>query len=636
MRRVIVGTAGHIDHGKTSLVEALTGIDCDRWAEEKSRGITIDLGFAHLEQDDFQIGFIDVPGHERFVHNALAGLGGIRVVLLVVAADEGVKPQTREHLAICSLLEIPACLVALTKKDLVTSDLLDLAKMEVEELLAATPFADAEIVPVSSVTGEEVDTIRDKLLELAAEHETQVDPTQPVRLPIDRAFHLKGLGVVITGTLVSGAVSPGDSLELHPAGTTARVRGVQVHGSAREEADAGERTALQLTGLGLEELGRGMQLTAPEAFATTTSLVGSITLLPDAPKAIKGSTPVRFHLLSSEVHGRLRPLAGPLEPGKSGPVEIRLATPIVAVRGDHFIVRRPSPPITLGGGRIIDPQWLRRRGKDLARALEALADGLDEALQLWVEEAGEAGAESASLARRLGVETGPVEEALQGMAKEQVVLEVPPGHGHASRWLDPAAYRRVAERAKKVLKSYFRRERLAKGMSKAEATDRIFPGRSSELADVYLSWLESQKLIVVTGNQVNLPGRAAELTPEESHLESRILEIFQTAGLKPPSLGEVGQEIGAKPQILEGVVRYLLERGRLARLPGGLVISSAVIEQVGRDLQEGDWDKFSVGDFKDRFGLTRKWAIPILEHLDSTGVTRRLGDQRQVLRAKRI
>lgn len=635
MRRVIVGTAGHIDHGKTKLVEALTGIDCDRWAEEKDRGITIDLGFAHLEADDFQIGFIDVPGHERFVHNALAGLGGIRIVLLVVAADEGVKPQTREHLAICSLLEIPACLVALTKKDLVTPDLLDLAKMEVEELLAGTPFADAELVPVSSLTGEGIDTIRGKLLELAGEHETQADPTRPVRLPIDRAFHLKGLGVVITGTLVSGGVSPGDTLVLHPAGSTARVRGVQVHGSSREEADAGERTALQLTGPDLEELERGMQLTAADAFATTTSLVGSFTLLPDAPKPIRGSTPVRFHLLSSEVHGRLRPLAGPLAPGKSGPVELRLAAPVVAVSGDRFIVRRPSPPITLGGGQILDPQWHRRRGKELEGALKALEDGHDETLLMWVREAGEAGAETGPLARRLGTESAPVEESLARMAGEQLVLEVPPGHGHGGRWLDPAAYRRVAERAKKVLESYFRRERLAKGMSKAEATDRIFPGRASELADVYLSWLEKQKILVVTGNQVNLPGRAAELTAEESRLESRIVEIFAAAGLKPPSLGEVSQELGAKPQILEGVVRYLLERGRLARLPGGLVISGSAIEQVGRELQEGDWDKFSVGDFKDRFGLTRKWAIPILEHLDSTGVTRRLGDERQVLRAKR-
>ncbi len=444
---MIVGTAGHIDHGKTRLVEALTGIDCDRWIEEKERGITIDLGFAHLREEELQVGFIDVPGHERFVHNALAGLGGIRVLLLVVAADEGVKPQTREHVDICSLLDIPACLVALTKSDLVTQDIVELARMEVEELLAETPFSDAQILSVSSVTGDGLPELRSSLLELAGRHETEVDLAQPCRLPVDRAFLLKGLGLVITGTLVSGRTRVGDSLDLLPSGKTARVRSIQVHGSNREQAVAGERTALQLTGTKHEALERGEQLVTAGKFGTTTSLAGRMTLLPDAPKTIRGSIPIRFHLYSSEVLGRLRPLSGPLEPGSSGIVEIRLQRPVTAIRGDHFIVRRPSPQSTLGGGQILDPVWHRRRGAQLGSALQALEGETRDALALWVEEAGEGGADTESLARRLGVEPKSIEPDLAALVSDQQALRVEPGPGHSARWLAPSAFRRVVERA---------------------------------------------------------------------------------------------------------------------------------------------------------------------------------------------
>src|SRR3954449_12879903 len=351
MQRVIVGTAGHIDHGKTSLVLALTGIDCDRWAEEKARGITIDLGFAHLTEGDLQLGFVDVPGHERFLHNALAGLGGIRIMLLVVAADEGVKPQTREHLAVCSLLGIPAGLVVLTKTDLVSSDLLELAQLEVEELLAPTPFAGSPVLPVSSTTGEGIPELKTALLDLSVKNAMPDEPDRPARLPVDRAFHLKGLGVVVTGTLASGSVRPGDTLELLPKGERVRVRSIQVHGQPRERADAGERTSLQLTGVALEDLTRGMQLGLPEAFEATTSLLGRFTLLPDAPAPVRGFVPVRLHLYASEVLGRMRPLATDkgadgIAPGETGVVEIRLEGAVSAVRGDRFVIRRPSPPAT--------------------------------------------------------------------------------------------------------------------------------------------------------------------------------------------------------------------------------------------------------------------------------------------------
>ncbi len=636
MRRVIVGTAGHIDHGKTRLVEALTGIDCDRWAEEKQRGITIDLGFAHLERDDLQIGFVDVPGHERFLHNALAGLGGIRVMLLAVAADEGVKPQTREHLAICGLLGIPAGLAVLTKADLVADDLLELARLEVEELLADSPFAGAPVLAASSVSGDGIAEVEAALLALADQHAAETTEDRPTRLPIDRAFHLKGLGVVVTGTLAGGAVSVGDELEIQPAGgggpgNRVRVRGVQVHGASRQVAESGERTALQLGGATLEELERGRQLVRRDAFAATTSVAARCRLLPEAPKSIRGSTPVRLHLYSAEVVGRMRPLTGTLEPGDEGLVELRLARPVVAVRGDRFVVRRPSPPATIGGGEILDPQWRRRRGPALAEAGELLQGDIDDALLLWIAEAGEGGVATAALARRLAAGPAEIEPRLEQLAEADRALRLPAGHGDEPRWLDPRAWQRIGRRARRELTEYFRRDRLARGMPKAEAVRRILPGPASQLAPTYLKRLAAEKILVVDGERVNLPGRSAELTEKESELSRRIRKAFEDGGLTPPAPAELGRRLGAKPQILEGVIRYLVERGRLVRLPGELIMAAAAIDRVKEDLRGGALDRFKVPAFKQRYGISRKWAIPILEHLDSVGVTRRLGDERQVI-----
>jgi selenocysteine-specific elongation factor len=633
MRRAIVGTAGHIDHGKTSLVLALTGIDCDRWAEEKARGITIDLGFAHLEQDDLQIGFIDVPGHERFLHNALAGLGGIRVLLLVVAADEGVKPQTREHLAVCSLLGIPVGIVALTKVDLVAPDLLELAQLEVEELLAGTPFAGSPILPVSSTTGQGIPELKATLVDLASRHASANDPDRPARLPIDRAFHLRGLGVVVTGTLASGGIRPGDTLEVLPRGQRARVRSIQVHGQPREAAEAGERTSLQLSGVALEELGRGMQLGPPEAFAASTSLLARFTLLPDAPAPLRGFTPVRVHLFASEVLGRMRPLSplteAGLMPGETGPVEIRLEAPVTAVRGDRTIVRRPSPAATLGGGEVLDPRWRRHRGTILGQALAALQGNLRQSLAFWVQEAGERGADAAELARRLGLPPAQVEMELRKLVAANKLIEVP---GQTARWIAPAAVQRVTERARRVVKEYFQKDRLAEGMPKAEAVRRILRGRAAELAPVYLGWLEAQKVLAVQGDQVTLPGRSAQLTGEESTLAAAVVERFDRGGLTPPSPSELSIGLSAKPQILEGVIRHMVSRGQLIRLPDGLILAASAVANLKRDLLASGWERFSVPEFKDRFGLSRKWAIPLLEHLDSTGVTRRVGDERMIVR----
>jgi selenocysteine-specific elongation factor len=638
--RAIVGTAGHIDHGKTSLVFALTGIDCDRWAEEKARGITIDLGFAHLAEGGVQLGFVDVPGHERFLHNALAGLGGIRVMLLVVAADEGVKPQTREHLAICSLLGIPAGLVALTKADLATPDLLELAQLEVEELLAATPFAGAPVMPVSSATGQGVPELKAALLELATRHAVAAELELPARLPIDRAFHLRGLGAVVTGTLAGGRVRVGDALELLPPAPgvdgTVRVRSVQVHGQARDEALAGERTSLQLTGAPLESLRRGLQLGAPGAFTATTSLLARVALLPEAPAPATGFTPVRLHLHAGEALGRMRPLGGAQAPGAGWLVEIRLESPVVAARGDRLVLRRPSPAVTLGGGEVLDPRWRRHRGASLPAALAALDGDRAQALAFWTLEAGERGLEAADAGRRLGLPAERAAAGLDALAAASRLVAVPEAPGHGRRWIAPAAVERVIERARRVLKEYFDRDRLADGMPKAEAVRRILRGRAAELAPIYLAWLAARKVLAVEGDRVALPGRSAQLNGEESQLAAAVMERFERAGLAPPSPGDVRQELSAKQQILDGVMRHLVTRGRLVRLPGGLMIAAASLDALRRELLATSWERFSVAQFKDRFGLTRKWAIPLLEHLDASGVTRRAGDDRLVARTPAV
>lgn len=631
MLRLVVGTAGHIDHGKTSLLKALTGVDCDRLAEEKARGITIDLGFTHLREGEVEIGFIDVPGHEKFLHNALAGLGGIRLVLLVVAAEEGVMPQTREHLAICRLLGIGQAIVVLTKVDLVDAESRLLARLEVGELLASTPYAAAPILEVSSTTGEGIAELRGLLLEKAHELALREDPARPVRLPIDRAFQLKGLGVVVTGSLAAGRIRTGQSLLALPAGKTVKVRSVQVHGHDRKEADAGERTAVQLAGVDVGELERGEQLVDEAAFAGSKVLCAELELLPEAPPLV-GVLQVRLHLLASEVPARIRPLEGPIAPGTRRMVEIRPARPIVAIRGDHFIVRRLSPAETLGGGQIFDAHWRRRRGRGLEQALARVRGNREAVLDLWVSEGGERGVSAAELAPRLGEETGKLEAELGKMVAAGRLLAIETGRG--KRLLDPKVLKKVTEKAKTSLKAYFRDNRLARGMPKAELQSRILPQRAQELGTTYLGWLQAMKVLVLEGELVNQPGRSAvgELTGEETSLAQKVLEYVEAQGLTPPSPAEIADKLHAKPQILEGIQKFLVQQGKMRKLANGFLLSSAALKKLREDLLATGWDRFSVPQFKERFELSRKWAIPLLEHLDSVGATRRIGDERQVVR----
>ena len=634
VKRCVVGTAGHVDHGKTRLVQALTGVDCDRWEEEKRRGITIDLGFASMIEDGWQIGFVDVPGHERFVRNALAGLGGIQMMALVVAADEGVMPQTMEHLAICSLLRIPAGVAVLSKTDLVPPDLLELAQMELEETLADTPFAEAPILPVSSETGAGLERLRETLVRLAGQA-APIDRHSrlPARLPIDRAFHLKGLGVLVTGTLARGTIATGDELDVLPSGARARVRSIEVHGEGRERAEAGERTSLQLSGLGLEDVARGHELTAPGVYRTTSSLLVSCRLLPSAPEAIQGSCSVRLHVGAAQRVGKLRPLVpGRLEPGGEAIVEVRLEEPLVAIRGDRFVIRRPSPQTTLGGGEVLDPAWRHHRGTALATAVDALTAGTSEAAVQWAADGREAGLATSELALRLGIVRDDAASVLAGAVQEGLLLEAGSG-----RFVTAATVRDASRRARRLVEAHFAADRLSRGMPKAELVRRLLGAHAGDLAPAYLNWAgqgAADKAVAVEGELVTLPGRAGELTEVESKLARAIVDGFEKQGLTPGSPEELCRGLGAKPQVYGGVMRYLVERGRLARLSNGLVLAASALEQFQGDLLATGWDTFTVAEFKDRFGLTRKWAIPLLEHLDRQRLTRREGDRRRVLRPR--
>jgi selenocysteine-specific elongation factor len=632
MPHLLIGTAGHVDHGKTRLIEALTGIDCDRWREEKERGITIDLGFAHLMEGDLQIGFVDVPGHAKFLHNALAGLGGIRLVLLVVAADEGVKPQTREHVDICRLLEIPHAVVVLTKADLVEADLLELAREEVHDFLASGPYADAPIHVVSSHSGDGIDVLRDRLIERARALGIEGDDGLPPRLPIDRAFQLQGRGTIVTGTLLSGTLTTGMELEWGPGGGLTRIRSMQVHGDPRDNATAGERVALQLAGVSVDQLSRGVQLFAPGALEATTHLVARVTVLPGATISTTGWTDVVVHAFTAEVPARLRPVRDASSTGKTNLVEIRTRRPILVTRGDHLIIRRPSPPTTLGGGRILDPFWRRRRGSRLEHAVQALQKDSD-AVVFWVDESGPAGRSATELAHREGRLEAAAAAKLETLAETGRLVEL--GTGDGRRWITPTTEEAVRHRAQSVLAAHFRRHRLATGLSRAEAAERILGKRARGLAEAYFGRLARDGVLVEQGESVDLPGREDPLTGEESELTSTIRRRFEEGGLAPPSPADLRRELGAKPQIVDGLIGYLLERGRLVRLPGGLILAATAVQELRRDLIESELTTFSVADFKSRYGLSRKWAIPLLEHLDSTGTTRRMGDKRVIARGQR-
>jgi selenocysteine-specific elongation factor len=614
VKEVIAGTAGHIDHGKTALVRALTGIDADRLAEEKRRGITIDIGFAHLQlTPSIRVGFVDVPGHERFVKNMLAGVSGIDLVLFVVAADESIMPQTREHFEICRLLAIPRGIVVLTKADLVDGDLLELVRLEVDEFVKGSFLEGAPAVAVSSTTGAGLRDLQAALERVAAEVPSK-EGEHPFRLPIDRAFSMKGFGAVVTGTLISGSVAKEQEVELHPAGRKLRVRGVQVYGSPAARAVAGERTALNLADIEPVELARGMVLADPGRFRDTDRADVSLELLASA-KPLKHRAPVHFHAGAAEIEAeiRLAPGAGPMKPGSTGFARIVLRDPALLVPGDHFIIRMFSPVVTIGGGVVIDSAPPRRL--DPAR-LAALARGsLEQRAALRIRES-KFGLTAAELASVLGSTERAVEAATTNTPR-------------AGRFLVDAAWFHAARgRIVERVRDFHRANPLLPGMPRQDLRGRDLTACPAPVFDALVAHGTE---LIAEGDTVRLAAHRTALRQDEQAARAAIETAFEAAGLAVPGVAETLAKSGVETARARSLLQMLIREKRLVRVTEDLVFHASAIETLRGLVANHRGARFNVATFKDWTGISRKYAIPLLEYLDREKVTRRDGDERVVL-----
>jgi selenocysteine-specific elongation factor len=634
MRYIIVGTAGHIDHGKTSLVRALTGVDTDRFKEEKERGITIDIGFANLDLGDgTRIGFIDVPGHERFVKNMLAGIGGIDLVMLVVAADESVMPQTREHLEICSLLHVRHGFTVITKVDTVDSDLAGLVELEVRDYLKGTFLGEAPIVQFSSATGEGKEELLGTLGAISSAVQAR-DSSDVFRLPIDRCFTMKGFGTVVTGTLVSGSIGKDDPVVLLPSGQEARIRGVQVHGRAEERAHAGQRTALNLQGVEVRDVERGMVLTVPSLLEPTSVIDCHLELLESASRAITRRKRIRFHVGTAEVMGYVRLLGQDrLEPGETAFAQIRLETEAVTIPGDRFIIRQYSPMITIGGGEVLQVQAGKHRLKDprVIRRLETLRTcTAAERLMLMIEDRGLLATDLKHLVSGLGLLPDTIRKNLDDLDKAGRIrflstnpVTVIPGD----------VYQSASERAASVVQNFHKKNPLAAGVSREELHRKAFEAAPSIVFQSILDSLVKGQKLETSNEIVHAYGRRATLDAEEEKARDRILTAFRKHGLEVPPANEVVAKLGIDSKIANNILQFMIRNRSLAKINEELVVEQSVIDGVVGQLKERKKTdaNLAVGEFKHLTNVTRKYAIPILEYFDRIRVTRRNGNSRLIL-----
>ncbi|MEW6770814.1 MAG: selenocysteine-specific translation elongation factor [Bacillota bacterium] len=633
LKYVTIGTAGHVDHGKTQLIKALTGIDTDRLKEEKERGISIELGFAYLDlPSGVRAGIVDVPGHERFIKNMLAGVGGIDIVLLVVAADEGVMPQTREHMDIVQILGIDRGVVALTKTDLVDEEWLGLVRDELREYLSRTSLAGAPVIPVSAVTGEglpELVNALDQLVQVVQEKPA----AGPVRLPIDRVFTIAGFGTVVTGTLISGTIKEGDSLEVLPEDVTVRVRSLQVHKVKTGAARAGQRVAVNLAGLEREAVGRGSVLATPGVFAPSTLIDARVFLLPSAP-ALKNRARVRLHVGTAEVMGRVVLLErDELAPEASCYAQLILEEPVVTGRRDRFVLRSVSPLSTIGGGVVLEP--VARRHRRFRPEVIAYLQTL------------EAGSPAEKVAQHLRAVGKPVEEdavaAAVGLERETVaaVVEELAGAGEIKtiaaenqRFLyDAVAYRDLQEKVRKLLRAYHRDHPLREGYPREELRSRLLPDLSGRVFQALLQALAGDGMVRLQPQVVAAADFTGEPSPAAARVLERLAEVYRQAGFQPPNWADAAAQAGV-PEGAAEYLAYLLRAGTLVKVGEDLFFHREALQEIEEKVVAAlrERGEITVGEVRDLLNTSRKYALPLLEYFDAKRVTRRVGDKRVLLK----
>lgn len=637
---LIVGTAGHIDHGKTQLVKALTGTDTDRLPEEKQRGITIDLGFAELKLDDVHFGFVDVPGHERFVKNMLAGASGIDLVLLVIAADEGIMPQTREHFDICRLLQVEKGVIAITKTDLVDKEVLDLVRLEIDELVQGTFLDGAPVVDVSAKTGEGVNELKTALLEIGRSVHARSDELI-ARLPIDRSFSIKGFGTVITGTLASGSVAEGEELELLPVGKNVRVRGVQTHGEKVRKSVAGRRTALNLAGIEHSQVERGMLLAEPGVLRAGQIFDAIVEVLANAPRPIRSRQRVRLHIGTAEILARIAVIGEKQEilPGEKGNIQLRLESPLAAILGERFILRSYSPQITVAGGSILGiarEKFRRRDVGPLQKFLSKLGQAIDDKkqiLKLLIDDSRERGISIAELCSITGLKNEILRYAADELLAEKSVLE------SEGTFIALPYFRELKPHVLEEIDRFHKSDPLAKGLALKLLSERIFKYLRPEIERAILQDLTSAGEIVIENDVARLAAFSNQLTDEEKKTLEFLRSVYLKAGLEVPRLEDVlksaSHETGVNVAGTRKLFQKLLDSGEIVKINEDFYFSNAVIQDLIERLKafaaKSADRSIDVAQFKDMAGVSRKFAIPLLEYFDQSRITARQGDKRLII-----
>ena len=611
-RVMILGTAGHVDHGKTALVRALTGVDTDRLAEEKRRGITIDLGFASLPLPDGGVlGVVDVPGHEAFVRNMLAGATGIDLALLVVAADEGVMPQTREHLAILSILGISGGVVALTKCDLVEGEWLDLVREDVRAAVSGTPLEHAVVCVTSATTGDGLDELRAAIFAAAAAIPARA-ADDLFRLPVDRAFSVRGTGTVVTGTVWSGCLRRDASVRILPGDAAARVRGIESHGAALPQASPGTRTAVALAGAEVAAVRRGTVVVSDRGWSSSRSILAEVALLEDAPGQVGPRTRVRFHLGTVETGARVVTAGGALAPGARKQARIVLDEPVVARAGDRFVLRNASPLVTIGGGIVNDPAPPHRRSRPWPRSASSPA----ERLPLVLASALAHGVEVDSLAVRIGATPTEVEELL---ARAKGVRRV------GDRIYTEETVAACAERMVALVEEYHESSPLEPGAPLQSVRARL--GAEGAVAELVLGELTESGRLAVRGALVLRAGWAPVLSSEARAVRGELLQLLRAAGAEPPSVGELEERFGG---VAVPLLRMLERDGEVVQVEAERYYAAAALARILETLRTGmsAGRSYTPAELRDMLGLSRKFLIPLLEYCDRSGVTTRRGGER--------